>query len=295
MSLKHLLEMGPWDWPQDTGERVAAVLRDGRAGAGERLAAVKMAGDHTLINDELAGLLLGIVAGEAEPDDLRAAAAIALGPGLETASWCDDMGVGEPHFADDDTMPFTMETWRRIQQTLLGVLRDERAPKEVRRRALEAAVRSPEDWHREALLAAWESEDEEWRLTAVFGMEYVDGFDEQIVEALECGHPEIRYRAVRAAGNWEVGAAWTEIVEILDGGEDDSELLMAAIRASATINPSEAPVFIEEYLRSEDDEIVETAQEAMGMARGLLDIEDEEEWDDEDDDEDGSEEDEPVH
>lgn len=281
MDLKRLLDIEPWQWPEDAGERVAAVLRDGEAGLEDRLVAVELAGDDTVINDELAGLLVTIVADGNEPDDLRAAAAISLGPGLESAyMFGDDEEVDDPLFPDDDEMPFSHEMWQLIQQALRAVFEDDAVPMEVRRRALEASVRSPEGWHEAAIREAWESDDEDRRLTAVFGMGHVRGFEQEILEALESGNDDIRFHAVCAAGIWEVGEAWLEIVEILDG-EEDKDLLIAAFGAAAAINPEEAPELLGRYLDSDDEDIVESAHEAMSMARGLLGEDDDEGWDDE--------------
>ena len=50
-------------------------------------------------------------------------------------------------------------------------------PKDVRREILEASVRAPQDWHQEAVRMAYSSDDESWRLTAVFCMCYIRGFE----------------------------------------------------------------------------------------------------------------------
>ena len=46
---------------------------------------------------------------------------------------------------------------------------------------------------------SYASEDEEWKLTAVFAMNWVSGFDSQILEALKSDKDEIHYQAVCAA------------------------------------------------------------------------------------------------
>ena len=53
--------------------------------------------------------------------------------------------------------------------------------KEVKRPILEASVRAPEKWHKNAVAAAYRSKDEDWKLTAVFCMRFIRGFDKQIV------------------------------------------------------------------------------------------------------------------
>ena len=59
--------------------------------------------------------------------------------------------------------------------------------------------------------AAYSSDDEDWKLTAVFAMRSVRGFDGQILEALESENEDIHYEAVCAAGNWELEAAWSHV------------------------------------------------------------------------------------
>jgi hypothetical protein len=110
-------------------------------------------------------------------------------------------------FEDADAVPVSENTFRKIAQTLRKVYLDPTVPKLVRRRILEAAVRSPQAWHAEAILTAYASHDPEWKLTAAFCMRYVRGFDRQILEALESADPKIHYEAVCAAGECELDAA----------------------------------------------------------------------------------------
>jgi hypothetical protein len=63
-----------------------------------------------------------------------------------------------------------------------------------------------------------------------FVWNYLEIFD-QILEALEAENQYIHYQAVCAAGNWEVGAAWSHIVGLITAEETDKYLLLAAIEA----------------------------------------------------------------
>jgi hypothetical protein len=152
----------------------------------------------------------------------------------------------------------------------------------VRRRILEASVRAPQDWHREAVHAAYSSEDEAWKLTGVFSMRFVRGFDAQILEALNSINPDIHYQAVCAAGNWELDAAWPHIAALVTADKTDKPLLLAAIEASASIRPLEASEILSVLTNSDDEEIVEAVFEALTLAGGTLEDED---FDKEDDDE----------
>ena len=168
--------------------------------------AAELAGEIVAINDHLAGALLSIVAAATASDELRSRAALALGPVLEQM---DNDSIGDVPGLDDefDAQPISEHTFHRIQQSLRARHLEDDIPKEVRRRILEASVRAPADWHRDAIRAAYSRDHREWRLTAVFAMQYVRGFTDEIVAALDDPDEEVRYEAVNAAGNWEVDAA----------------------------------------------------------------------------------------
>ena len=85
MDLKIFADTPPWEWPEDAAKIFLEVLRDDQADESERLLAVELAGDSTVINDELADELLAIVSDDKDSDSLRARAAISLGPALEYA------------------------------------------------------------------------------------------------------------------------------------------------------------------------------------------------------------------
>jgi uncharacterized protein (UPF0147 family) len=266
----------PTDWPDDAGETLLAILRDPKAEEAGRQRAAELAGDAGIIGDELADALLSIVQNSDEPASLRAASAIALGPALEMA----DM----ERFEDDfEELSISEETFRRIQKSLQQLYNDNGVPKLVRRRVLEAAVRAPQDWHAEAVREAYASKDEDWKLTAVFSMGLIPGFEDQILESLKSGNPEIYCEAVRAAGNQELAAAWPHVAALLTSGDAEKGLLLAAIDAAPGLRPDEAGVLLADLIDSDDEEIAEAAQEALSLAEALADAGDLELDDDEDD------------
>lgn len=268
MDLKSLKHTPPWEWPEDAGKIFLGVLRNARADASDRLLAAELAGDYTVINDELADALLSLLQNRDESEDLRGQAAISLGPALEQA---DIDG-----FDDPDEVLITEQTFRRIQETLRNLYIGAPVPEEVRRRILEASVRAPEDWHPDAVRSAYSSDDEDWNLTAVFCMRFVRGFDDEILESLESKNPDIHYQAVCAAGNWEVDAAWPHIAQLITSGETEKHLLLAAIDAVAFIRPQEVPEILADLMDSDDEDIVDAVYEAMAMAGVPLDDEDDE-------------------
>jgi hypothetical protein len=211
-----------------------------------------------VINDELADSLAAIVRSPDEPERLRTRAAIALGPVLEQAEM--------DGFEDPDDVPITLRTFRYIKDLLRKLHLDDSVPKEVRRRILEASVRAPENWHQNAIRAAYASGDKDWMLTAVFSMRFVRGFHDQIMEALKSDDPKIHYEALKAVGNWGLDAAWPHIVALIDDAATPKPLLLAAIGAVASIRPAEARGILRDLADSVDQEIAEAADEALELA-----------------------------
>jgi hypothetical protein len=263
MDLKILQDTPPWDWPKDVGKVFQEILKDNGANESDRLVAAGLAGDFTVIDDELASALIAIVRSADQPEQLRARAAISLGPVLEHA---DTEG-----YEDLDDPPITQRTFHDIQDSLHTLYLNDSLPKEVRRRILEAAVRAPQNWHKDAIKDAYSTGDRDWILTAVFSMRWVGGFDSQILKALKSADAEIHYEAVAAAGNWELDAAWSHILALVNNAGTPKAFLLAAISAAASIRPQEAGKALIDLAASDDEEIAEAADEAIAMAEGDLD------------------------
>jgi hypothetical protein len=273
MDVEFLKYIPRWEWPEDAGKRFLEILTDDRADDSERLLAAELAGDLTVINEELVTALLSILQDSDASDELRGKAAISLGPILEHA---DMMG-----FDDPDDLPITESTFHRIQESLRELYTNCDIPKLVRRRILEASVRASRDWHEDAVRTAYSSDEEDWKLTAVFSMRWVRGFDDQIVEALESGNEDVQYEAACAAGRWEVDAAWPYVSRLIASKNTDKPLLLAAIDAVAAIRPEEAGLLLVDLSDSEDEDIVDAATEAM--VRAEKSFEDELDYDEDDD------------
>lgn len=260
MDLRTLRDTPPWEWPPGTDTALLAVLRDGQAAGPDRLLAAGLAGDFTVINEDLVEALLAIVRSSGAAEKLRGQAAISLGPVLEYA---DTEG-----FEDSDEVRISERTFETIQETLRTLFRDADVPGEVRRQILEASVRAPRDWHQGAVRAAYHSDDEGWKLTGVFCMRFVRGLDEEILEALDSEDPEIHREAVGAAGAWGVEAAWPHVAALVAKDGTDRRLLLEAIEAVASIRPGEAPEVLSDLADSDDEEIAEAVHEALVMAGG---------------------------
>lgn len=258
MNIHTLNDIPPWEWPENAGEFISKVLHEKNAPVSDRVLAAELAGDNVVMNDDLGNLLLTIIQDNDEPEELRAKAAISLGPALDYGNMME--------FDDPDDIVLSEKVFHKVQEQLQDIYQDTTSPKILRRRVLEASVRAPMDWHKQAIEEAYRSNDQEWLLTAVFCMGYIKGFNDQILESLKSENPDIFYQAICAAGNWGVKEAWPYVHEIITGEDVDKLLLIAAIEASIHINPSESMEILTELSCSDDDDIAEAADEAMSMA-----------------------------
>lgn len=277
MNFDEMKHLAPWEWPENAGAIILEILRDSRADPFDRLTAAGMGGDIIAINDELAETLLAIVRSGKEPEELRSNAAIALGPVLE---YVDTMGFDMEVFEieEEDPPPISENAFRKIKETLRKLYMDADIPKEVRRRILEAAVRAPQNWHQEAVRAAYASTDGDWQLTAVFCMQFLPGFDDQIAEALENKDPQIYRHAIAAAGQWGIEAAWPHITAIIGSKKPDKNLLLAAIDAAVGIRPQDAVPLLTDLADADDQDIVDAVMEAISMAGELSEMDDEDDY-----------------
>lgn len=272
MDLHDLAERPPWDWPGDAGHILLAVLRDPAAEPADRELAAELAGETVVIDDTLATMLVGIVGDASEPEGLRGRAAIALGPVLET-EW------QEEGWDDADDKLLSPPVLARVRQMLRDVHHDGSAPRDVRRYALEASIRYPDGWHEDAVHDAFRSGDGAWKVTALFCMGYLGGFDDLILESLG-GDVEIRVEAFRSAGRRELEEATPRIVEVLRDEHADRRLRLAAIEAAGRLGSTDLAEALGFLADSDDEEIREAAEEALGMRSMFkgLDEDDEEEW-----------------
>lgn len=273
LGLEHLANTPPWQWPADAGATLLGVLRAPDTAPDDRLLAAELAGDPCAHDDAVAAELLRLAADNDQPKELRMQAAISLGPGLELA---DIDG-----FDDPENVPISEAMFQKIRTTLRRLYQDAGAPKDVRRRALEAAVRAPEAWHEGAVRAAFATDDPDWRLTAVFCMRWISGFDAEIVAALKSDDPDLHYEALHAAGNWSIEAAWPHIVAMIESPDTEKAHLLAAMDAAAGVNPEAAADLLFPLTEAEDEDIAEAAHEAIEMAEALVGGD----WEDEDEDE----------
>lgn len=262
MEMEVLAQIPDWDWPAGTAGEVRAVLEDREAPPAERILAAEMAGSLTILDPSLAEGLLTVLQNPDEEEDLRGRSAIAFGGALEYAfleGFDDPLGTG---FLEEPIL--TEPVLKGIQSVLRDTYQDPSIPKLVRRRALEASVRAPDSWHTGAIRAAFHDGDPEWRLTAVFCMRFVRGFEEEILEALKTDNPPVLREAILAAGSWEISEAWPLVRRMLRSGhraedlapgnpEMATALILAAIHSAAGLGGDEGLILLENLMAELED------------------------------------------
>ena len=105
----------PWEWPSDAREAVLKRLRDNQADEAERLLAAELAGEIVIVSQDLTKALTAIVADQGASDELRAQAAISLGPVLEEMDVYEPLGYGLDEL---DSPPIPPHEFQRIRWEL---------------------------------------------------------------------------------------------------------------------------------------------------------------------------------
>jgi len=256
----------------ETSRPLVETLRSDRPSARE----VAIQEISEVVDDALARELLRFARDSNVPEEERATALIALGPTLQMC-WEDEDDEGmlpppppnpsafEEAFFDH---PLSNEAYSEVQEALRRVYHDAGAPKLLRRRALEAAVRAPRDWHRDAAAAAWRSDDPEWRLTAVFTMGQLGGmaggpFEEEIRTALGDSDERLRREAMLAAGRAGLEELAPELMDVAGRTDVDREDRLAAIEALGEMMPDGASEVLRSLLDDPDREVAMMAEEAL--------------------------------
>ncbi len=239
-----------------------------------------------MVDDELARELLRFARDPERSEQERGDALIALGPALELCSYeeADDGSLPAPLPGEEDwwDLPLSSAAYREAGDALRRIYLDAAQPKLVRRRALEAAVRAPRDWQRDAAGSAWRSADPEWRLTAVFIMGHLQGFAAEIEEALNSDDLPVVREALLAIGRAGIEELADRLVTTAEDPAAARELRLAAIEALGELGPEDADNLLAMLSQSDDKELAAAAEDAfeeLELMRGYdedLDVD----WDD---------------
>jgi HEAT repeat protein len=215
------------------------------------------------ISDEHVRDILTLVESDAS-DEIRGDAVIALGPVVEECG--DEYFDGAESDLDlslgvDLGPPLSREGYSELVKRVRAVYEDPSQPKLVRRRAFETLVRDPAEWHREEIRKHFKSSDPEWKLTAVFAMGNVPGFDSELEQVVGEAEGELLAEAIRSAGEMEVEVG-ERVRELAASPATDRDVRLEAIRALPHVDPNSHEL-LDTLSSSEDEEVAAVAEEAL--------------------------------
>lgn len=134
----------------------------------------------------------------------------------------------------------------------------------IQRRAIESLGFSSRGEVPGLIESAFNTQDEEWMTSALIAMGRTcdQRWKSVVLKMLEHRSPRIRYEAVRAAGELEISAAREPLIALL--GEDDREVVLAAVWSLSQIGGDELQQIFEDLLKEiESDEEAELIEEAL--------------------------------
>lgn len=248
--LEALADSDTWTWPEDARE----LIFQGLGSPDPEACALAISISRHEMDDEVADQLLELA--DASPKALlRAAALVALGLALGDVRRCGDEGT-EP--------PLSRPCVERVERRLRSLYHDASAPKEVRRRALEAAVRSPQSWQTGAVRSAFASGDPEWQASAIFSMGYLSGFEEELRQAMVSDSPPLVWEAVRSAGRAGLRELGYEIYDRAVDRGAPHRVRLAAVEALPYVRPPGTRELLEQLSDFDDEEVSARAAKALG-------------------------------
>lgn len=217
--------------------------------------------DEPIDDDEGARQALDILTDPEEPPERRGEAVIKLGPGLQS--------VDERMSWADPSVFFSRDVFEEIDDTLRTMFFDASTPELVRRRILEAAVRCPGEWHEGAIRAAWQSDSSEWRVTALFSMDHVPGFEDEIRTTIRRPDlpDDLLREAVRAAGRRGLAEVEPIVREVALDDDAQHSIRLDAIDALIWCGDDHTEAALRQLTRHNDPEIADHAQWALDELR----------------------------
>jgi HEAT repeat protein len=151
----------------------------------------------------------------------------------------------------------------RVDAALRSTVTDPTEVAEVRGRALEALGPRSDDWVRDLIEDAHDSDDRRLRISAVhaMGRSADPAWLDSLYTELASDDPEMRYEAVTAIGSIADREAVPHLPELLR--DDDAEVQEAAIAALGQIGGPEAKEALQDLLSEGDERVREAVVAAL--------------------------------
>ena len=242
-TMQHLLEISEDNFEVDFG----ALYRLGIVDPDAAVRATAIGGLWEEADPTLVTPLLNLLQTD-EFEAVRAAAAGALGRYIFEGEL--------EELAEDKVAP--------IIAALKNIYRDPTEPIVVRRRALEALGFLSDEDTSQLITQAYHHPDEQLRLSAVFAMGRsldAERWGAIVLEELVAPDPEMRFEAVRAAGELEYGPAVRRLGELLE--DTDEEIQQMAVWSLGQIGGDKARQLLTLVLESDAEHLHEEAEDAL--------------------------------
>ena len=158
--------------------------------------------------------------------------------------------------------------YSQVQAALLESARDDVATR-VRRQALESLGYASKPEVVALIESAIKHKDSEWQGSALIAMgrSADERWEDELLRALIDENDTIRGAAVQAAGTLPLKSARTVLLRILAEGEEDDEIIAAAIWSLSQIGGEDVRTFLETLLdqteEAEDEEQIALLEEAL--------------------------------
>lgn len=155
----------------------------------------------------------------------------------------------------------------RAQNAVIQLYDNEAEDIDVRRRALEAISNSSHEMVKNAIKAAYRSDDRRMQISAIFAMGRTcdDVWQDQVLDELTSDDAEKRFEATRAAGELSLIEAVPKLARL--AVDDDREIQEMAIWALGEIGGKESERVLSELLdiaeENEDDALAELVDDAL--------------------------------
>jgi HEAT repeat protein len=151
----------------------------------------------------------------------------------------------------------------RVSQALLAILDDKNKPKEVWRRALEAAAPLSLPEVKKAIDEAYQSDDIKIRNSAIYAMgkNCDSSWMPFLIKEMASTNPDSRYEAAGACGEICDEEAVPYLIKLTQ--DKDTEVQRAAVQSLGQIGGTKAKQHLLKCLKSSDENISEAAEQAL--------------------------------
>lgn len=151
----------------------------------------------------------------------------------------------------------------RVTLALISILTDDKKPREVWRRALEAAAPLSHPEVKKAINKAYQSDDLKVKNSAIFAMgkNCDSSWLPTVIKEMSNKQAETRYEAAGACGEICDEEAVPELIKLTS--DKDQEVQHSAIRSLGQIGGTKAKLHLRKLLESPDETISEAAEAAL--------------------------------